>query len=62
MRSLKYLFLASLSMSIATPIYNQLLSLLSEYSQYRDLRHLKSLAWMINALLCSGTINLRNEN
>ncbi len=45
-------------MSIATPVYNQLLSLLSQHSQYRDLRHLKALAWMINALLCSGTINL----
>ncbi len=45
-------------MSIPTPVYNQLLSLLNEHSQYRDLRHLKALAWMINALLCSGTINL----
>ena len=45
-------------MSIATPVYNQLLSLLNEHSQYRDLRHLKALAWMINALICSGTINL----
>ncbi len=45
-------------MSIATPVYNQLLILLSKHSQYRDLRHLKTLAWMINALLCSGTINL----
>jgi hypothetical protein len=45
-------------MSISTPIYHQLLSLLSQYSPYRDLRHLKALAWMINALLCSRTINL----
>ena len=45
-------------MSIATPIYNQLLSLLTQHSQYQDLRHLKALAWMINALICSGTINL----
>ncbi|MDJ0594947.1 MAG: hypothetical protein QNJ72_34050 [Pleurocapsa sp. MO_226.B13] len=45
-------------MSISTPIYHQLLSLLSQYSPDRDLRHLKALAWMINALLCSGTINL----
>ena len=43
-------------MSITTPVYNQLLSLLNEHSQYRDLRHLKALAWMINALLCSETI------
>ena len=45
-------------MSIATPVDNQLLSLLSQHSPYRDLRHLKALAWMINALLGSGTINL----
>ena len=45
-------------MSTSTPVYNQLLSLLSQHSQYRDLRHLKALAWMINALICSGTINL----
>lgn len=45
-------------MAISTPVYNQLISLLSQHSQYRDLRHLKALAWMINALICSGTINL----
>ena len=45
-------------MSISTPLYNQLLSLLSQHSQYRDLRHLKALAWMINALICSSKINL----
>ncbi len=33
-------------------------SLLSQYSRYRDLRHLKALAWMINALICSSKINL----
>ena len=45
-------------MSISTPLYHQLIALLSQHSQYRDLRHLKALAWMINALICSGTINL----
>ena len=45
-------------MSTSTPLYNQLLSLLSQYSQYKDFRHLKALAWMINALLCSSKINL----
>ncbi len=45
-------------MSISAPIYNQLLNLLRQHSQYRDFRHLKALAWMINALICSGTINL----
>ena len=45
-------------MSISTPLYNQLLSLLSQHSQYQDLRHLKALAWMINGLICSSKINL----
>ena len=45
-------------MSISTPLYHQLLSLLSQHTQYRDLRHLKALAWMINALICSSKINL----
>ena len=45
-------------MSTPTPLYHQLLSLLSQYSQYKDLRHLKALAWMINALICSSKINL----
>lgn len=45
-------------MSTSTPLYNQLLSLLSQHSQYRDWRHLKVLAWMVNALICSGKINL----
>ena len=45
-------------MSISTPLYNQLLSLLSQHSKYRDLRHLKALSWMINALILSSKINL----
>ena len=45
-------------MPTSTPLYNQLLSLLSQHSQYRDWRHLKALAWMVNALICSGKINL----
>ena len=45
-------------MSTSTPLYHQLVNLLSQHSHYRDLRHLKALAWMINALICSGTINL----
>lgn len=45
-------------MSISTPLYNQLLSLLSQHSQYRDLCHLKALSWMINALILSSKINL----
>ena len=45
-------------MSKSTLLYNQLFSLLNQHCQYKDLRHLKALAWMINALICSGTINL----
>ena len=45
-------------MSTSTPLYHQLLSLLSQHSQYKDFRHLKALAWMINALICSSKINL----
>lgn len=45
-------------MSSATQLYSQLFKLLSQYSPYRDLRHLKILAWMIQALLLSGKINL----
>lgn len=45
-------------MSISAPFYNQLFSLLSQHSKYRDLRHLKALAWMIYGLICSGKISL----
>ena len=44
-------------MSISAPVYHQLLNLLRQHTLYRDFRHLKALAWMINALICSGTIN-----
>jgi hypothetical protein len=45
-------------MSKSTPLYDRLLSLLSQYSNYQDFRHLKALAWMINALICSSKVNL----
>lgn len=45
-------------MSSSTPLYNQLFSLLSQHSQYRDLRHLKALVWMIIGLIHSGKISL----
>ena len=45
-------------MSSPTQLYNQLFKILSQYSFYKDLRHLKALAWMIQALLLSGKINL----
>ena len=45
-------------MSSPTQIYSQLFELLSQQSLYKDLRHLKALAWMIQALILSGKINL----
>lgn len=45
-------------MSCSTPLYNQLLRLLSQHSNYRDLRHLKALVWMIIGLIHSGKISL----
>ena len=45
-------------MSSSTPLYNQLFSLLSQHSKYRDLRHLKALVWMILGLIQSGKISL----
>jgi Transposase DDE domain len=45
-------------MSKSTPLYDRLLSLLSQHSNYQDFRHLKALAWMINALICSSKVNL----
>lgn len=45
-------------MSNSTQLHSQLLDLLRQYSQYRDLRHLKALAWMVSALICSGQVNL----
>ena len=45
-------------MSTSAPLYHQLLSLLSQYAQYQDFRHLKALAWMVNALILSSKINL----
>ena len=45
-------------MSTSAPLYHQLLSLLSQYAQYQDFRHLKALAWMVNALIFSSKINL----
>jgi hypothetical protein len=45
-------------MSISAPIYHQLFNLLRQHTTYKDLRHLKALAWMIHALISSGTINL----
>lgn len=45
-------------MSTTTSLYAQLLSLLCQHSQWRDLRHLKALAWMVTAVICSGKLSL----
>ena len=45
-------------MSSPTHLYRQLFSLLSQHSQYRDIRHLKTLAWMVSALICSQMLSL----
>ncbi|MEY3298129.1 MAG: hypothetical protein RLZZ597_1389 [Cyanobacteriota bacterium] len=45
-------------MSSTTCLYDQVLSLLRQYSHRRDLRHLKALAWMVTALVCSSTLSL----
>ena len=45
-------------MSATTCLYDQLLPLLRQYSRPRDLRHLKALAWMVTALVCSSQLSL----
>ncbi len=45
-------------MSNSTHLYGQLFDFLRQYSRARDLRHLKALAWMVSALVCSGTLSL----
>jgi hypothetical protein len=45
-------------MSSAILVYGQLFTFLRQYSQAKDLRHLKTLAWMVSALLCSGQLSL----
>lgn len=45
-------------MSNSTLLYGQLMRYLRQYSHYRDLRHLKALAWMVSALVCTGQLNL----
>lgn len=38
----------------STHFHRQLLGFLRQYSDAKDLRHLKALAWMVSALICSG--------
>ena len=45
-------------MSNSTQLYNQVLGYLRQYTNYCDLRHLKTLAWMINGLICSSQLCL----
>lgn len=45
-------------MSATTCLYDPVLPLLRQYSHRRDLRHLKALAWMVTALVCSGQLSL----
>ena len=45
-------------MSNSTHFHHQVLDYLRQYSQACDLRHLKALAWMVSALICSGQLSL----
>ena len=45
-------------MSNSTHLYGQVLDFLRQYSHAKDLRHLKALAWMVSALVCSGQLSL----
>jgi hypothetical protein len=45
-------------MTPSTHFHRQLFEQLRQHSRVRDLRHLKALAWMVSALLCSGELNL----
>lgn len=45
-------------MSNSTQLHDQLLTFLRQYSRYQDLRHIKALAWMVSALICSGQLSL----
>jgi len=45
-------------MSNSTQLYNQLLEFFRQYSKSKDLRHIKALASMVSALICSGQLSL----
>ena len=45
-------------MNGSTPLYSQLLGFFSQYSQAQDWRHLKTLSWMVSALIGSGKLSL----
>lgn len=45
-------------MNTSPPLHRHLLDYLRQYSQASDLRHLKTLSWMVYGLLCSEALNL----
>ena len=45
-------------MNGSTPLSSQLLGFFSQYSQAKDWRHLKTLSWMVSALIGSGKLSL----
>ena len=45
-------------MNASTPLYLQLLGFFRQYSRVKDWRHLKTLGWMVSALIASGKLNL----
>jgi hypothetical protein len=45
-------------MTNSTHLYGQLFGFLRQYSRASDLRHLKALAWMVNALILSRQLSL----
>jgi hypothetical protein len=45
-------------MNSPTPIHNQILAFLRQYSLFTDLRHIKTLAAMVGALLSSQKLTL----
>jgi hypothetical protein len=45
-------------MNASTPLYLQLLGFFRQYSRAKDWRHLKTLGWMVSALIGSGKLTL----
>jgi hypothetical protein len=45
-------------MNASTPLYLQLLGFFRQHSRARDWRHLKTLGWMVSALIGSGKLSL----
>jgi hypothetical protein len=45
-------------MTSSTQMYDQLFTFLRQWSQARDVRHLKALAWMVCGLIGSGQLSL----